>query len=145
MIAIVVLLVLIWIVLGAQRENFLFKTPYPAQCPPQGYAIEAPSPNAPFVRSDEQVQLQPSRCSGNANPPFYAQVYNRNTSPMTPDRRAEIQETTGLTMKGPQDHMIESFQHSTEDYRDVIVDSSIGMYPKNIMDVCSYEYDYPYQ
>ena len=132
---IVVIVILIWIVIAAPKESFkFFKTPYPAQCPPQGMltSAEAPSSAAPYIGSDDTIQLVPSRCSGNDDTPFMTRVYNRNTSPMTEERRGAIQELTGVRMLGPKDHMRESFGYSVGNYGDIILDSAMGLYPKSV-------------
>jgi hypothetical protein len=73
-----------------KAENFYYSTPYPAQCPAMGLNFEAPSPDAPFVRTDEQTQLQLGRCSGDAPVPFFANVFTRDIYPATPENRFKL-------------------------------------------------------
>ena len=144
-ILVVVIIIFLFLFMGyTLKENFYYKTPYPMQCPSMGANLTARNPTAPYVRPNDQVQLQPGRCSAGAEKPFMAHVYNRDILPPTEENRVSL---TGVVKPpiqavqpgdtvGPQSPGFQSTDTLGDDkvyyqsgYGDIVIKDYAAMYP----------------
>lgn len=128
-ILVIIVIIFMFLFMGySLKENFYYKTPYPIQCPVQGADLTARNPTAPYVRTEDQVQLQPGRCSAGAEVPFMAHVYNRDILPPTEANRVAL---TGIAK--PPMEMTESLGDDMAYYRsgygDIVIKDYAALYP----------------
>lgn len=138
---IVATIVFMFIFVGySLKENFYYKTPYPAQCPSMGANLTARNPTASYVKPNDQVQLQPGRCSAGAETPFMAHVYNRDILPSTETNRIaltgvanpplQVSETQGKVMRGtPNETLGDDISYYRSGYGDIVVKDYAALYP----------------
>jgi hypothetical protein len=128
-ILVIIVIIFMFIFMGYSfKENFYYKTPYPRQCPSIGADLSARNIDAPYVRSEDQVQLQPGRCSGGSPNPFMAEVYNRTILPPTEKNRIAL---TGTAQPPPviSETLGDDLAYYRSGYGDIVVKDYAAMYP----------------